>query len=426
MRLQNVITLRLSLLKAAVIALWAFFFYFAIIKEISDKTDDNLTEYAEALITDYLAWQPLYGSHKGSDYQYYIHKVSENYASARSHIRYKDMEVYMEEKNKYEPARTITYIFRTDDGQYRELVVFTPTIDKSNLKQAIFSWLAVLYTGLLGAMVIVNLWTIRHSMKPLEALFRWLDAYKLGQKGRPLANDTNITEFRKLNDTVISSVRRNEEQYEQQNMFIANASHEMQTPLAICQNRLEILLDDENLTESQMADIIKTLRTIKSLASTNRSLLLLCKIDNGQFVNRVPVSFKELTDKILPDLKSVYAYKKITVDGSYTDAPVADMDESLANILLSNLLKNAFTHNVEGGIITITSNGSMFRVANTGCPAALDGHRIFERFYHSAEKKSSTGLGLALVKSICTLYGMTIKYSFGNGLHTFEITDSKK
>lgn len=426
MRLQNVITLRLSLLKAVVIALWAFFFYFAIIKEISDKTDDNLTEYAEALITDYLAGQPLHESHKGSDCQYYIHKISENYASARSHIRYKDMEVYMEEKNEYEPARTITYIFRTDDGQYRELVVFTPTIDKSNLKQAIFGWLAVLYIGLIGAMIIVNLWTVRHSMKPLETLFRWLDAYKLGQKGKPLENDTSITEFRKLNETVTNSVKRNEKQYEQQNMFIANASHEMQTPLAICQNRLEMLLDDENLTESQMADIIKTLRTLKSLSATNRSLLLLCRIDNGQFVNHVPVNFRKLTDKILSDLKSVYAYKKITVKGNYTDAPVADMDESLANILLSNLLKNAFTHNVEGGEITITADGSMFRVANTGCPAALDEHKIFERFYHSAENKSSTGLGLALVQSICRLYGMTIRYSFDKGQHTFEITDSKK
>lgn len=425
MKLQNVITFRLSILKAVCIALWAVCFYFAIIKEINNATDKTLTNYAETLITDYLAGEKLPESSEISGRQYFIHKVSDEYAARHQHIRYKDMEVYYKERHNYEPSRTISYIFRTDDGQYRELVVFTPTIDKENMKRSILYWLIALYVVLLAGITAVNLWTVRHSMKPLNVLLNWLDDYKLGKKSTPPDSKTNITEFQILDETLRRSVERNERQYDQQKMFIANASHEMQTPLAVCTNRLEMLLDEDNLTETQMADIIKTLRTLKSLSATNRSLLLLCKIDNGQFVNRKPVNLGEVTAKILPDLKSVYSYKRITVTTSTDNAPTVEADESLANILVSNLLKNAFIHNTDGGRISVTADATGYAVANTGSLERLDESKIFERFYHSADKKSSTGLGLALVKAICNLYGFEIRYTFDKGMHTFRINTGK-
>lgn len=425
MKLQNVLTFRLSVLKAIGIALWAVGFYFAIIKEINNKTDDSLTSYAEALITDYLAGVPLPDTHNGAGNNYYIHTVPDEYAESHSHIRYRDMETYVPNDNKFEQTRAVTYIFKSNDDKYHELTVFTPTIDKQNLKNSIFIWLVVLYFGLLTGMIIVNLWTIRHSMKPLKRLFGWLDTYKLGKNIKPLENDTRITEFRKLNETVMRSIERNEKQYEQQKLFIANASHEMQTPLAVCRNRLEMLLDEEELTENQMAEIIKTLHTLKELTETNRSLLLLCKIDNGQFAAHGPVSLKEVTAHAVNNLKPVYSRMKITVSNMCEEAPVADMDEQLANVLMTNLVKNAFVHNIEGGEINITSDSSHIRIENTGQPERLDSDKIFERFYHSAGKKSSTGLGLAIVKAICSQYGMEITYSFSNGKHAFEIRKSK-
>lgn len=425
MKLQNVITFRLSILKAVSIALWAVCFYFAIIKEMNNATDESLTAYAETLMTNYLAGEDMPVTDETSNNQYYIRSVDAGYAARTRHIRYKDMEVYFEGKNKYEPARTITYIFQTADGHYRELTVFTATIDKNNLKRAILYWLIALYAVLLIGVTVVNLWTVRHSMKPLRILLDWLDAYKLGQGGKPLDNKTDITEFKIMNETVRRSIERNERQYEQQKLFIANASHEMQTPLAVCVNRLEMMLDDEKLTEEQMAEIIKTLRTLKNLSATNRSLLLLCKIDNCQFANREPVDLGNMTERLLPDLESVYEYKNITLHVDFADTVVAEMDRSLAQVLVSNLLKNAFVHNVQGGSISVTADSRSMTVANTGVPRPLDEGKIFERFYHSADKKSSTGLGLSLVKAVCNLYGFGINYSFRDGQHVFTAVFSK-
>ena len=137
MKLQNVITFRLSILKAVIIALWAVCFYFAIIKEINNKTDETLTNYAENIITDYLSGIELQPSSEISGNQYQIRKVSAEYARRHRHIRYKDTEMYIKSSYGYEPVRAVTYIFNTDSGQFLELTVFTTTIDKNELKEAI-------------------------------------------------------------------------------------------------------------------------------------------------------------------------------------------------------------------------------------------------------------------------------------------------
>lgn len=70
-----------------------------------------------------------------------------------------------------------------------------------------------------------------------------------GKENEALNNDTQITEFRKLNDAAVRYAERTEQMFEQQKQFIGNASHEIQTPLAICRNRLEMLMDDDSLSE---------------------------------------------------------------------------------------------------------------------------------------------------------------------------------
>ena len=121
-------------------------------------------------------------------------------------------------------------------------------------------------------------------MRPLYALLRWLDGYTVGARNAPLAVETSVTEFRKLNDAARRYAERAESSFERQKQFIGNASHEMQTPLAVCRNRLEMLVDDAHaLTGEQLGEIAKVQRTLDYLVRLNRSLLLLSKIDNGQF-----------------------------------------------------------------------------------------------------------------------------------------------
>lgn len=281
MKLFHNVMLHVSAASVVVMTAWAVLFYWAIIAEVNDEVDDSLEDYSENLIIRYLNGEVMPSLNNGSNNQFYMYDVSEEYAKTYPQISYRDEMVYIDEKLEYEPARILMTIFKTDSG-YKELVVYTPTIDKIDLQQSILGWIIALYVGIILILLLLNMWIFRRNMKPLYALLSWFNNYKIGSGYTPLSTKQNITEFKNLYQAVTMSVDRNEKLYEQQKLFIGNASHEMQTPLAICLNRLEMLMEDENLTEKQMEEIAKTHQTLENITRMNKSLLLLCKIENGQ------------------------------------------------------------------------------------------------------------------------------------------------
>lgn len=422
MRLLHVINLRLSLLATLILLFWSVFFYYTIINEVNDEVDDSLEDYAEMIIIRSVRNEPLPTASSGSNNQFFLREITPAYATQVPHVRYEDRDVFIDEKDEFEPARVLTYIFQNDEGKYFELEVSTPHIDKDDLRAAIFYWVIFLFIMILLCILLLNLWTIRHSMRPLQRLLRWLDKYRIGENSQPLNNPTKIYEFKKLNEVVIESIQRTEEAYKQQKMFAENASHEVQTPLAICNSRLEMLLEDSSLTEQQMEEIVKTRQTLEQLSRMNRSLLLLTKIDNGQFTNMVEVSLNEQIQQLLPDYEMVYASKNVRLTTEINGVFSVRMDESLAQTLVSNLLKNAYVHNRDGGTINIIVTANSVAFKNTGQEEPLNKDHIFERFYHSSGDKQSMGLGLAVVKAICQRHHIQVKYDFNEGMHVFTIT----
>lgn len=421
MKLFHLVLWRISLALVVVLSLWAGFFYLKIVDEVNDEVDDSLEDYSESLIIRALSGEDMPMASNGSNNQYYLYEVSASYAMAHPQITYRDEMVFITEKDETEPARVLMTIFRTDDDRYMELVVYTPTIEKLDLLRAILGWIVFLYVVLLLIILLINVWVFRKNMKPLYALLKWLDSYQLGNKNAPLENTTHVTEFRRLNTAAIAYAERSEKLFEQQKLFIGNASHEMQTPLAICRNRLEMLMEDENLTEHQLNELVKTHQTLENLTRMNRSLLLLCKIENGQFTDVHAVCLNEILNRYLEDYKEVYAYRNISVTVEEISSFCVPMNDSLVSVLVTNLLKNAFVHNVDGGFIHIKINSDAFEISNTG-EKALDGERIFERFYQGQKKEGSTGLGLALVDSICKSNHLRVVYTYVEGKHVFTVS----
>lgn len=393
----------------------------AVVEEVNDEVDDTLEDYSEGLIIRALSGEDMPTASNGSNNQYYLYEVSESYAASHPQITYRDEMVFITEKSETEPARVLITIFRTEDERYMELVVYTPTIEKLDLLRAILGWIIFLYVLLLLIILSINIWVFRKNMKPLYVLLKWLDTSQLGKKNEPLENTAKITEFRKLNAATMAFAERGEKLFEQQKTFIGNASHEMQTPLAICRNRLEMLMEDETLTEHQLNELIKTHQTLENLTRMNRSLLLLCKIENGQFVDTRSVCLNDILAHYLDDYKEVYAYRNITVTVTTDSSFCVEMNDSLVSVLVTNLLKNSFVHNIDGGFIYIKITANTFEISNTG-EKPLDRERIFERFYQGQKKEGSTGLGLALVDSICKANHLKIDYTYVENRHIFTIS----
>lgn len=421
MKLFHLVLWRISLALIVVLTVWAGFFYMAVVEEVNDEVDDTLEDYSEGLIIRALSGEDMPTASNGSNNQYYLYEVSESYAASHPQITYRDEMVFITEKSETEPARVLITIFRTEDERYMELVVYTPTIEKLDLLRAILGWIIFLYVLLLLIILSINIWVFRKNMKPLYVLLKWLDSSQLGEKNEPLENTTKITEFRKLNAATMAFAERGEKLFEQQKTFIGNASHEMQTPLAICRNRLEMLMEDETLTEHQLNELIKTHQTLENLTRMNRSLLLLCKIENGQFADTRSVCLNDILTHYLDDYKEVYAYRNITVTVTTDSSFCVEMNDSLVSVLVTNLLKNSFVHNIDGGFIYIKITANTFEISNTG-EKPLDRERIFERFYQGQKKEGSTGLGLALVDSICKANHLKIDYTYVENRHIFTIS----
>lgn len=421
MKLFHLVLWRISLALIVVLTVWAGFFYMAVVEEVNDEVDDTLEDYSEGLIIRALSGEDMPTASNGSNNQYYLYEVSESYAASHPQITYRDEMVFITEKSETEPARVLITIFRTEDERYMELVVYTPTIEKLDLLRAILGWIIFLYVLLLLIILSINIWVFRKNMKPLYVLLKWLDSSQLGKKNEPLENTTKITEFRKLNAATMAFAERGEKLFEQQKTFIGNASHEMQTPLAICRNRLEMLMEDETLTEHQLNELIKTHQTLENLTRMNRSLLLLCKIENGQFADTRSVCLNDILTHYLDDYKEVYAYRNITVTVTTDSSFCVEMNDSLVSVLVTNLLKNSFVHNIDGGFIYIKITANTFEISNTG-EKPLDRERIFERFYQGQKKEGSTGLGLALVDYICKANHLKIDYTYVENRHIFTIS----
>lgn len=420
MKLIYRIALRLSLVLLPLLALWAVLFYAAIVDEINDEADDALEDYSELIVTRMLAGRALPSLNSGSNNSYSIAPVDEAYASKHPRIVYYDAEVFIPEKDETEPARILTTVFQDRDGNYFELKVATPTFEKDDLLETILGWVVSLYFLLLVTIVGVTVWVLHRSMRPLYALLRWLDGYVPGRNNPPVPDDTNISEFRRLNEAAQRAADRSDELFDRQKQFIGNASHELQTPLAVLGNRLEWLLDRTELTEEQMGELFQMQRTLGGIVRLNRTLLLLTKIDNGQFPESTEVDIAGLVREQVALCEEIYESRGIACSVNCAGPLAVRMNESLASVLVANLVKNAFIHTAAGGGIRIDIEDRTLSVANDG-DASLDGERIFERFYQGSKKEGSTGLGLALVNAVGRYYGLRVAYRFESGRHVFSV-----
>lgn len=414
MRLIYRLLIRLSLVMSVIVAAWAFLFYWAIVDETNDEVDDALEDYAEMIMLRSLAGEELPDPDDGLGNRYRLSEVTAAFAEQKD-----EEEIYYTDEEEH--LRYLSMIFRDRDDRYYELLVSTPTIDTEDLQEAAFYWCLFLYITLLVSGVLITLWVFYRSLRPLYVLLDWLDSYRIGAENKPLRNDTSVREFRKLNEAAQRYAERSEAMFEQQKRFIGNASHEIQTPLAISLNRLENLMEDESLTEAQLGEIYETHKTLEYITRLNKALLLLTKIDNRQFLDSAEIELNPLVDRYVDDFKMVYAHRDLSVEVEEAGDVRLRMNESLLASLFSNLIKNAFIHTPEGGRIRIRCAPGSFVIRNTAAGGALDRERLFERFYQVRKKEGSTGLGLAIVRSICEAQGFRIGYDFSEGEHIFSV-----
>lgn len=426
MKLLSYTYRKLALLLFLLMAVWGVLFYYAIIDEVVDETDDTLENYGEILMESALH-DPSILETEGSLMSFYkFTPISEEEGRHYRQVFY-DATVYIELEDEDEPVRVMCTAFRMPDGQYYELKLMISILERDDMVEAMLWYLGALFLLFLIYTSIGIQLVLKGVFRPLHRLLDWLHCIQPGKEVPPLDNPTKIREFRQLSDAALDMGNRSYKAYEEQKQFIENASHELQTPLAIVRGKVELLAESEGMTEQQMEQLDEIYATLGRAVKLNKSLLLLSRIENGQYTEMEDVSVDEILDELLPDLMDIYEHKQVRLIRKREEQPfIIRCNHSLAQILVSNLVKNSLLHNREGGELQVLTTPTSLVIKNTG-DVPLDGEKLFRRFYHGMDgKKDSTGLGLAIARSIALSSSLKLTYEWQDGMHTFRLVKESK
>ena len=408
MKLLNYATSYLAVILFLVISVWATLFYFNMLDEIYDSMDDGL-ENQKMLVLQKAAQDSTVLQQANFEEGYY--KIKELACKPVKNQKdvYQDTLMYMQNEKDFEPVRMLKTVFR-QHNQYYELRVITSMVEEDDLIEDLLYSLLWLYLGLIISIPTLNNILLKKIWQPFYTILQRLQFFSLDDPKPFTPGKTNIEEFRIMSQTVENLLESNINAYNSQKTFIENAAHELQTPLAISLNKLELLVESNQLPGSQLDQIGAIMQNLERLTRLNKALLLLSKIENKQFAAEEEVIINAVIKKVIEDFSDQAAFRQIRINLREEAVCRQKLNPDLATILVVNLLKNALTHNYNGGFINILLKKSVLIVENSGKETPLDHNKIYSRFYKATTAPASTGLGLAIVKAITDLYNFRLTY----------------
>lgn len=276
-----------------------------------------------------------------------------------------------------------------------------------------------LFVLIVGGLLVLNRRLSKSVWKPFRETLDQLKTFSLNNQTKIEFSKTDVSEFDELNQSLTKLIEHNVSVYKTQKEFTENASHELQTPLAILKNKLDILLQNQDLTEKQYQIAEEMNRALSRSSRINKNLLLLAKIDNKQFDSET-FHLDEVLNQSLEILQEHFEQKNISVNTEISDNVKVNGNIGLTEVLINNLIINAIRHTSINGSISIKLNNSVFEVSNSGTEK-LNSDLLFKRFSRFSKDNNGSGLGLAIVKEICKSQNWTIDYRFENNNHIFSV-----
>lgn len=411
-----------AIVMSSVICIWSILFYVAIMHEIDDEVEDSLELYAFQLIQEKNEGKLDSVKYDGSNNSFFFEKITKDEASKMENMSFKDTNVFIKARNETEPCKRLILAFYDTKDNYYKLTIYTPTVEKAELKGRILFLVCLIVIVLITSVITIYLSVYKKTLKPLYTLLNWHRQYQLGKNNQEFPEcKSNINELKELFTATKLSTQRAEETYKQQKLFLGHASHEIQTPLAVSITQLESILEDESLNEEQMNKIFTSISTLRKMTKMNKSLLLLSKIENDQFNNIETININNIIKEKIDVFKETFSQKEIKVSLIEKENLEIKIDNILCEMMINNILKNAFVHNIYGGEVEIEIDENLISFSNSGKSHALNKNMIFNYFYKESNEQNSSGLGLVLTKSICKKNNLSIDYEFDNKKHRFFI-----
>ena len=276
---------------------------------------------------------------------------------------------------------------------------------------------------LLGVMGVAILLISRYIWKPFYLMIDQLQTYRIDQPAAMILPRNNIREFTELRNALTSVTEYANNQFAIQRQFSENASHEIQTPLAIALANLDALLQADYLHKSELLYVSHAKEALQRLSNLSQGLLLLTKIENRQYRTEARIDVGKLLEELLSIYEEFTSYHQLNTRSLISHEVFVQGHPYLLEVLFSNLIKNAIRHNVPDGHIYIKLTDRYFNIQNTGNPLPFPVEQLFNRFVKDPGNQDSTGLGLAMVQQIASLHQMHVAYHYHPTLrlHEFQL-----
>lgn len=318
-----------------------------------------------------------------------------------------------------EPFRELWAPIEIDGKKY----TYTEQSNMVEMEGMVIS-IALMFLAIIALLMIGIIWLSKRSASKLWAPFydtlHQIQNFELDKNTPPRFTETDIEEFSQLNNSLDRLIEKNVLIYRNQREFVENAAHELQTPLALFQTKIDSLLQmDVSEEQSRMLALLQN--DVARLNRLNKKMLLLSRIENDAFFETEKIELNDYLQKNFDFFTEQASAKNIAIIVDYRETVNVQSNAILLDVLINNLFMNAIRHNTANGKIVVTVDNQSLSFANTGNGASLDGERLFNRFVKINPSGKGNGLGLAIVKKVVEVNGWRIEYDFSNHLHVFSV-----
>jgi len=404
---------RISFVSSGIVLLIAGIGYYFLLHYVLTEQLDETLRVEQVEILDFVSTkQSLPPATTYKDQKIEFKKAENNFSQ-----HFTTLTLYDPEDKENELSRQLVFPLQVN-GQY-----YAATVTKS--QEATEEMIGLILLITLGLVVLLsvllffaNRFLVKRLWKPFRTTLSSIRNFDLDAPAAIKTDKTSIHEFNELNESINMMTEKVVKDYISLKHFTDHASHEMQTPLAVVNSKLDILIQDPALSEKNLQHLQSIYNAVDKMSKLSQSLLLLTKIDNKQFYESEKVDIRSTVKNKLEELDEWIRGKSLIINNEVNDLQTT-MNRQLADTLISNLLINAIRHSAPNSRILLKSGQNSFTIGNPGT-SPLDKHHIFDRFWKS-EHSDGTGLGLAIVKRICDQYGFSLEYDYREGNHYFSI-----
>jgi len=321
--------------------------------------------------------------------------------------------------NRLEPHIKVT-AFREINDEFYRMSVIDVFIENDDIYDGVVNTMLWLFGVLGGVLLILSFLINRWLFHPFKKTLNRIRGFNLKKDERLELPQTSTKEFKQLNAFVTEMTNKARQDYRSVKEFSENASHEMQTPLAIARGKLELLVETPGLSEEQIALIQSTQQSLGKLSKMGEALLLLTKIENQEFATMQRTNFSNVVQTCVYNFEEIAGLRNLQLDSSIAQRVELNINPVLADILVVNLVKNAIRHNVDGGWVKLELTPERLTVSNTGKPPKVPTDQLFQRFQKSTNN-GSLGLGLSIVKKICEVSSWSVIYNYDEQIHHISV-----